>query len=263
MQLTDVLSVSLNPLVGVLTVTALDSVPFFPGTATAIAAGTMYGFGLGLLVILTGQLVATVVCVWIGRRIIGKERAEHVFGRRAARALEHTFEGRGSVWKKVVVLRLSPVIPFSISNYVLGAATALDIKDILLGTVVGVTPLDAVYVATGALVAAGAESAQSAHTIAAIKRVLLIVGGAATTLICYCGAVALRDAGTRPRAGSLLGPPLSEDDFGLGADEGIDLVVVVPSEAEPPGSGGTLLGPDTADIGAAPDEATGADSPER
>jgi uncharacterized membrane protein YdjX (TVP38/TMEM64 family) len=58
----------------------------------------------------------------------------------------------GSDWEcavKVVLLRLTPVVPFAVSNYVLGL-TELGVGPFVVGTTVGMLPWALFYVLLGA-----------------------------------------------------------------------------------------------------------------
>jgi uncharacterized membrane protein YdjX (TVP38/TMEM64 family) len=52
-------------------------------------------------------------------------------------------------WKVVLLLRISPLLPYTISNYVYGL-TAVDFVHYLIASAVGIVPMVAVYVSIGA-----------------------------------------------------------------------------------------------------------------
>lgn len=54
------------------------------------------------------------------------------------------------VFRAIFVARQSPVLPFSVGNYLVGAATSAPIVPALLGTLLGCVPLNCVWVGIGA-----------------------------------------------------------------------------------------------------------------
>jgi uncharacterized membrane protein YdjX (TVP38/TMEM64 family) len=66
----------------------------------------------------------------------------------AGRALAELAERGGLI--TVALLRVSPILPFTPSNFVLGM-TAVRLRDLVLGTLIGVTPGSLLYTSAGAL----------------------------------------------------------------------------------------------------------------
>lgn len=196
------------PLVGLAIVTVDHCIPFIPGAATAVAAGALYGFRTGLAVVLLGQTLAAAVALLVGRTLIGSDRAGDLLGEKINAAVQSAFDGTESSFQKVLVMRLSPVVPFSFSNYALGAVTDAPLLPLVAGTFVGLLPLDALYVATGSLLSMGDEIGPLLDSwglnLGELEAGLGAVGAVATVAVVYGAYLALRD------------PPHEEDGGGPG-----------------------------------------------
>ncbi len=99
--------------------------------ATAAALGPWLGFATAM----AGVTLSAFILFAIGR-LLGRERLQHLLGRRAAR-IQQRVVGKGVL--AVVVIRMIPIAPFSLVNVVAGAST-LPLRDFLVGTVLGMMP---------------------------------------------------------------------------------------------------------------------------
>jgi len=104
---------------GLLILISLLALGPWPGSATIIAAA----------------LLAAAFSQWLGR-LLGRSLLLRLAGPRLAR-LSQALERRGLL--AVIALRLVPVAPFAIVNMVAGS-TALRLRDMLLGTAIGMLP---------------------------------------------------------------------------------------------------------------------------
>lgn len=94
--------------------------------------------------------------VWVvgAARALGRGAfARWLLGRSRARALAELAEAGGPA--TVALIRISPLLPFTPSNAVLGL-TGIKARDLLLGTTVGMAPGIALYVWAGSLVPSAA-----------------------------------------------------------------------------------------------------------
>ena len=87
-----------------------------------------------------------------------------------------------SGFKIVVLLRLSPVLPFSALNYALGL-TRVSLRDYVLGSWIGMLPGTVLYVYLGSLVTSASELAGGGRPDAGPWGRVLYWGGLAATLI--------------------------------------------------------------------------------
>ena len=158
---------ALGPLGGVfflLSVVLCECIPLFPTTPLSLASGILFGPQQGALLVLGGTTIASIVAFSVSRgfgrpiaeRIISAEMASHdeedgtSLIQQKLQEIEAVIE-RGSFWQQagsVLAMRLTPVIPFSASNYLLGL-TPLPIAPYLTGTLVGMSFWSVVYASLG------------------------------------------------------------------------------------------------------------------
>jgi uncharacterized membrane protein YdjX (TVP38/TMEM64 family) len=120
---------------------------FVPGSVLTIAAGLLFGLGWGTLVVSVGSTTAAALAFLIARHLARPSveqlaRRHETFG-----AIDRAIRDRG--WKVVVLLRLSPVVPFSLSNYLYGL-TAVRFRHYILASWAGMLPGTVLYVYLGA-----------------------------------------------------------------------------------------------------------------
>jgi uncharacterized membrane protein YdjX (TVP38/TMEM64 family) len=133
---------------GVLLVIALaviHTIVWFPAEILDAAVGFVYGFGVGLPLVMACWLVSAMLSYWIGRhlarpvlyKIMGEERFLRIEG------LIH----RGGV-TFLLAARLVPIVPFSLLGTVCGAAR-VPIVRFLWTTAVGYLPITAYFIYLG------------------------------------------------------------------------------------------------------------------
>lgn len=139
-----------------LAVTISDSVPLLPTQPISIIAGAVFGFQSGLTAVICGQALATLFALTMGRQLgsnildfLGEETGAKVQKVLQELGLDSTADYK-KVFTTILVARQSPVLPFSVGNYMVGAATQAPILPALLGTVLGCIPLNCVWVGAGA-----------------------------------------------------------------------------------------------------------------
>lgn len=116
-----------------------------PKNLLSIAAGLVFGFGAGVLLVYLGALLGAAAAFALGRAL-GREAVERRTGARVA-ALDALLRRRGVA--AVLGVRLIPIIPFTAVNYAAGL-TGVRPRDYALGTALGIIPGTAAYVALGA-----------------------------------------------------------------------------------------------------------------
>ena len=124
---------------------AASTVFLLPASVLTIGAGTIFGFGPGVALVLVGAnlgaLAGFVAARWLGRGSVEGVTRDRV------RRLDERIGRHG--FATVLVARLVPVIPFSTINYAFGL-TSVTLRSYLLATVIGIVPGTTVYVAVGA-----------------------------------------------------------------------------------------------------------------
>lgn len=158
---------ALGPLGGLFFVCAVvlcECIPLFPTTPLSLASGILFGPQHGALYVLGGTTLASVIAFTISRGF-GRPLAEKIISaelssshdsdegslvQKKLKDIEAVIE-QGTFWQQagsVLALRLTPVIPFSASNYLLGLSP-LPIGPYLTGTFVGMSFWSVVYASLG------------------------------------------------------------------------------------------------------------------
>ena len=106
-----------------------------PLTFLTLVALVAYGPMAGLGCAMAGALLSATASYGIGR-FLGREVVQRLAGERINR-LSRRLASRGLL--AVITLRLVPVAPFAVINMVAGASH-LRLRDLLLGTLIGMTP---------------------------------------------------------------------------------------------------------------------------
>lgn len=136
---------------------AIGTVFLMPGSVLTITAGFAYGFW-GLPIVLVAATIGASLAFLVGRYAVRDRVRRLLETRRNIAAIDNAIAAEG--WKIVLLLRLSPLIPFNLQNYVFGI-TAIPFPHYLAATFAGIIPGTALYVYIGALgdMAAGAGPA--------------------------------------------------------------------------------------------------------
>lgn len=155
-------------------------------------AGAAFGLVEGLLIVYLGATVAMACGFWLARRF-GRDHAHGFLARHPwAAACDRALATRGV--RLVLLLRLSPVIPGHLQNYLYGLSR-VPFATCVLASWIGILPYTALLVAGGALVNAG-TAGMGGWTWA-----LAIAGLAATAL---AGWVVVRAARNELRAAGVV-----------------------------------------------------------
>ena len=176
-----------------------------PASLLGVAAGAIYGLVPGFLLAAGSTLAGAVFSFFISRSLFRPIVERLVARHKRLRNLDRLVEREG--WRFVCLLRVSPIMPFSATSYVLGLS-AISFGDYTAGTLASLPALCG-YVLTGTLANTGvstwATGAGLTHWL------LLGVGGLATLLLTFrLGQFAVK-------AG--LSPGLAVDDLAPASDE--------------------------------------------
>lgn len=162
-----------GPPIMALAVALSDTVPLVPTQPISIIAGALFGLKLGLPAVLIGQTIATSFALLFGRHVLAnsawnifEETGEGEDKSKLAKVLDELTSGLNSgdpktVFLTILLARQSPVLPFSLGNYFVGAATQAPILPVLAGTIVGCLPLNLIWVGAGAGGMAAVDMVQS------------------------------------------------------------------------------------------------------
>lgn len=143
-----------------------------PAAVLTIAAGFAWGFWALPIVVVAATLGAA--AAFLVARYAVRERVRlWLRRRRNLAAIDRAVAEEG--WKIVALVRLSPVIPFGLQNYLFGA-TAVPFGHFVAATFAGIIPGTALYTYIGVL---GGESGQAGPA----RWALFALGLAATALV--------------------------------------------------------------------------------
>jgi uncharacterized membrane protein YdjX (TVP38/TMEM64 family) len=109
---------------------------FFPKPVLATAAGLLFGVLPGIALAVVGFTMGALISFAVARKL-GRRTVASWLGNGRLRVLDTVFAERGVA--ATFVLRLLPVLPFSVANYGAGV-TAVRIRFFALGTAVGLLP---------------------------------------------------------------------------------------------------------------------------
>lgn len=155
-------------------------VALIPGSLFTLAAGFAYGPVGGLLVASPASVLAATVAFLLGRTILRDWIRTRIDRYPKARALD-TAIGTNS-FKLILLLRLSPVIPFNILNYALGLSDA-KVGRYVAASFVGMLPGTWLYVYLGSLATTAAELTEAGQSSSPQKLILTGVGLVATIIV--------------------------------------------------------------------------------
>ncbi len=156
---------------------ALATVLFIPGWIFTVAAGLVYGVIGGTAVALAGAILGATLAFLCGRYLVRKRVEAATKGNKKFAAIDQAIGEQG--WKIVGLLRLSPLIPFNLSNYFYGV-TAVGFLPYLLASAVGMLPGTLLYAYLGGAGKAGLSGGGGGSPL---KYVLLGVGLVATIVV--------------------------------------------------------------------------------
>ena len=140
-----------------------------PRNVLSVATGAVFGLWWGFALAYAGAVLGAVAAFWAARWM-GREAVKKLAGRRLAPLNDKL--GRNEL-VAVIAARLAPLIPFTAFNYLAGL-TEITFRAYLTGTLMGIVPGTAAYVAVGAYASApGAWSMQAA--IAGLALVLGVI----------------------------------------------------------------------------------------
>ncbi|HEY6929402.1 MAG TPA: VTT domain-containing protein [Thermoanaerobaculia bacterium] len=149
---------------------------FVPGIVLTLGAGFLFGFVRGCLLVSAASTIAAALAFLIARHLARARIERWARGRPEFEAIDRAVGDNG--WKIVALLRLSPLVPFSLSNYFYGL-TSVRFVPYVLTSWLAMLPATLVYVSLGA---AGRSVGTGTHRTPA-EWTLLAAGLAATVAV--------------------------------------------------------------------------------
>ena len=150
----------------------VGTVLLVPGSVLTFAAGLAFGLGIGFpLVVVSATIGATLA--FLIARYLARNVVESLMQKRPKfKAIQSAVSEGG--WKVVALLRLSPVLPFNLTNYFYGI-TDLKLREYVAATFFGIMPGTLINVYVGA-----AGKAASGEGASALEWSFLAIGLVAT-----------------------------------------------------------------------------------
>lgn len=158
---------------------AAATVAAAPGSVFTIAAGLLFGLA-GFFVVVPGATLGAALAFLIARYLARGSVERRFGGNRRFRAVDGAIEEEG--WKIVGLLRLSPLIPFNLQNYLYGL-TKVGFLPYVLATFFGIMPGTLLYVYLGAAGRAALSGGAPGEDGGALRWVFFAAGLAATVAV--------------------------------------------------------------------------------
>jgi uncharacterized membrane protein YdjX (TVP38/TMEM64 family) len=155
----------------------LSTIALIPGSILTLAAGFAYGPLWGLAIVSPASVAGATAAFVLGRTLLRKWVERKMRTSPKARAIDAAVEREG--FKLVLLLRLSPLIPFDILNYVL-SLSKLRLRTYVLASFLGMLPGTALYVYLGSLATTVAELSSAGSKGGPARTVLYVTGFIAT-----------------------------------------------------------------------------------
>ena len=157
----------------------------FPVIPLIVACGWLYG-PWGSIISLAAVVASAATSFSIARALGGAAAAQALLERPKVRALANLAADAGIL--TVVLVRLSPILPYTPSNAVLGL-TPMRLRHLAIGTAIGMAPGTLVYSWAGSLLP-GVEAIEHGETLhASLVWILLAIAVCAAGIL---GALAAR-----------------------------------------------------------------------
>jgi uncharacterized membrane protein YdjX (TVP38/TMEM64 family) len=170
---------------------AVSAVALLPGSLLTLAAGFAYGPFIGLLVVSPASVVGATLAFLMGRTLLRGWVERKLADAPKVRALDRALERQS--FRLILLLRLSPLLPFNLLNYAL-SLSKVRLRDYVLASFIGMLPVTFLYVYLGSLATTAAALTQAAETRSPWKTVMYMVGLAATIVAVYAATRAAQKA---------------------------------------------------------------------
>ncbi len=180
---------------------AAGTVLLVPGSALTVGAGLVFGLGPGIAAVTLGANLGAAAAFLLAR-YVARERVATLAARYPlAKALDAAMAREG--WKVVFLLRLSPLIPFNVVNYLYGL-TSIRFWTYALNSFAGMLPGTVLYVYFGAAGRAGLRLSGSPGASTGGLKSVFFIGGLIATLAAswLLGREAKRIIQAKPEAGN-------------------------------------------------------------
>ena len=176
---------------------AVSTVALLPGSVLTMLAGFVYGPVYGLLVVVPAALLGTTSAFLLGRTVLRDWVRRKMAQSPRTKALDQAIDR--DAFKLVLLLRLSPLVPFNVLNYAL-SLSGISLGRFVLATLIGEIPGGWLYVYLGSLVTTAAQLSSGSAPQTPLRTFFYVAGFIATIAAAVVsGRIAKRAlAGTIP-----------------------------------------------------------------
>ena len=158
----------------------LACVLFVPRSLIAIGSGFLFGVGLGTITSSVGSTLGAATAFLVGRTLARKWIDEKVAGNKKFAAIDEAVGKEG--FKLVLLLRMSPIFPFSLLNYALGL-TKVSFRKYFFASWLGMLPGTIMYVYFGSAARSLTDLAAGNLQGGVGKQVFFWIGLAGTVMV--------------------------------------------------------------------------------
>lgn len=158
----------------------LASVLFIPGAILTLGAGVVFGVVKGSIIVSIAATLGATCAFLVGRYLARDWVARKIEGNQKFKAIDEAVAKEG--WKIVGLVRLSPVFPFNLLNYVFGL-TRVSLRHYFFASWIGMFPGTVMYVYIGSLAGDLARLGSEGRTRTPAEWALYIVGLIATVTV--------------------------------------------------------------------------------
>lgn len=167
-------------IIGFVATYVIATVLLIPGSVLTVAAGFTYGLGWGVVLVVPTAILSATIAFLVGRTL-ARDRVTRRFGKaRRFQMIDRAVEQRGAAI--VTLLRLSPVFPFVVLNYVL-SISKIRTKTYVVASALGMLPGTTLFVYLGSLAGTAAEAAHGGAGPSTARLVVLAAGLVATVAV--------------------------------------------------------------------------------
>ncbi len=153
------------------------TVLLIPASVLTLVAGLAFGLALGFPLVVVSATIGATAAFLVSRHLVHDRVDKYVVKRPHLKAVKAAVSEGG--WKIVVMLRLSPVVPFNLQNYFYGV-TDVRLVEYVPATFVGIMPGTLLYVYLGS-----AGKAASGAGDGPLQWTFFAVGLIATVVVAY------------------------------------------------------------------------------
>ena len=159
---------------------AIATVIFLPGWIFTVGAGIAFGLAWGTVAAISGATIGATLAFLISRYAARGAVSKRFAKNKRFKQIDGAIGKQG--WKMVGLLRLSPLMPFNLSNYLYGL-TAIEFVPYVIASFVGMLPGTLLYVYLGTVGQIGLEASKGGAHRSPLQYVFLGVGLVATAIV--------------------------------------------------------------------------------